>query len=86
MNLAGGIQYHGIENNPLLVAFATTLVDSAGQRHGQGRGRKSAEDVQQPDDENVVTYQVGMMFFDRHQPSYTADLSQLGLMYGSGRG
>ncbi|RDL37139.1 S-adenosyl-L-methionine-dependent methyltransferase [Venustampulla echinocandica] len=87
MKAAGGKHYYSVEKNPLFAAVATALVDLAGLRDTVrvivGTG---AEGIQRLVDEQLLQdggSPLGMMFFDHHKPSYTADLKlceRLGLV------
>jgi len=84
---AGGKKYYSVEKNPLFAAVAASLLDLAGLgdtvRVLVGTG---AEGVQRLVDEGVLCNteaKLGMLFFDHHKPSYTADLKlceRLGLV------
>jgi len=78
MRKAGGKKYYSVEKDPLFAAVAVSLVDLAGLRDTVrvlvGTG---AEGIQRLVDEGTlkgVESQLGMIFFDHHKPSYTADL------------
>jgi catechol O-methyltransferase len=75
---AGGTRYLSVEKSPLFAAVAASLIDLAGLRDvvrvvvGTG-----AEGIQRLYDEGLLgEEQVGMVFFDHHKPSYTADLKR----------
>jgi catechol O-methyltransferase len=83
---AGGTKYYSVEKNPLFAAVAASLLDLAGLRETVrvvvGTG---AEGIQRLVDEGVLCSEahLGMIFFDHHKPSYTADLKlceRLGLV------
>ena len=80
MKQAGGKRYYSVEKSPVFAAVASSLVDLAGLRDmvqfvvGTG-----AEGIQRLADDGVLGREkqhVGMMFFDHHKPSYTADLQR----------
>ncbi|TVY15547.1 putative catechol O-methyltransferase 2 [Lachnellula arida] len=85
---AGGKKYYSVEKNPLFAAVAASLVDLAGLKDTVqiivGTG---AEGIQRLFDDGSFQgkkdSRLGMVFFDHHKPSYTADLKlseQLGLV------
>jgi catechol O-methyltransferase len=87
MKQAGGKKYYSIEKDPLFAAVSASLLSLAGLGDTvQVVVGTGAEGIQRLVDEGILCNadaKLGMLFFDHHKPSYTADLKlceRLGLV------
>ena len=75
---AGGKKYYSVEKNPLFAAVATSLVDLAGLKDTVqivvGTGAEGIQRLFGDGNFKGEDSHLGMIFFDHHKPSYTADL------------
>ncbi|TVY33301.1 putative catechol O-methyltransferase [Lachnellula subtilissima] len=84
---AGGKKYYSVEKNPLFAAVVASLVEMAGLKDTVriivGTGAEGIQSLFHDGSLQGKYSQLGMIFFDHHKPSYTADLKlceQLGLV------